>query len=71
MTLYDKTLFLQRLLFACEKASKFTGKEDDSLVWNYKNSLRDAEKDVDNACESLIYALELRGYLPQIKEVGA
>lgn len=70
MTIYDKTLFLQRLLFACEKASKFTGETDDSALWNYRHALQEAEKELDNACESVIYALELKGYLPQIKEVS-
>ena len=69
MNLYDKTLFLQRLLYACEKTSKFSGYDDDSLVYNYKTSLKAAETEIDNAIESILYALELRGYLPAIKEI--
>lgn len=69
MNIYDKTLFLQRLLYACEKAGKLTGADNDSLIYNYKASLKNAEIEIDNAIESLLYALELRGYLPAIKEV--
>ena len=70
MTTFDKSLYLQRLLYAVEHAAKFDGATDDSTLWNYRHTLAEADKELDNAILSITYALELKGFFPRITEIG-
>ena len=68
MTLFDKTLYLQRLLFACDKAGAPDENYDKSAAWNYRQALKESEKHVDESIEYLHIALKIRGFLPDIME---
>lgn len=68
--IYDKTLLIQRLLFAVNQNCK----EDllnTEAVNLHKLVMKDAEKAADNLIECLSTALEVIGYLPVIQEVSS
>ena len=66
LTMYDKTLYLQRIYFALDRTSKFEDEADAEgtrrLTTMY---LREAEEALDKAVESLEYVLELRRIFPR------
>ena len=70
MSTFDKTLYIQRLLFACEHAAKFDSSPSESETCNYRNTLKEADKQLDETIQSITYALELKGFFPKIVEVG-
>lgn len=66
LTIYDKTLYLQRIFFALDRTAKF---EDETDPEGTKRltviHLREAEEQIDKAIESLEYVLELRRIFPK------
>ena len=66
LTMYDKTLYLQRIFFALDRTSKFEDETDTEgtrrLTVAY---LKEAEEQIDKAIESLEYVLELRRIFPR------
>ena len=66
LTMYDKTLYLQRIFFALDRTAKFEDETDAEgtrrLVTYY---LKEAEEALDKAVESLEYVLELRRIFPR------
>ena len=66
LTIYDKTLYLQRIFFALDRTAKFEDETDPEgtrrLTAIY---LREAEEQIDKAIESLEYVLELRRIFPK------
>lgn len=69
-SMYDKSLYLQRLLFAIE--SNFRQGNIDEHAENTKNILtKDAEKSIDDAICSLTDILEIIGYFPTVREISS
>ena len=67
--LYDKTLLIQRLLFAISQNCR----EDllnSEAVNLHKIIMKDAEQAADSLIDCLSTALEVIGYLPTIREVS-
>lgn len=66
LTMYDKTLYLQRIFFALDRTAKFEDETDAEgtrrLTVTY---LKEAEEALDKAVESLEYVLELRRIFPK------
>lgn len=66
LTMYDKTLYLQRIFFALDRTAKFEDETDSEgtrrLTVMY---LKEAEEALDKAIESLEYVLELRRIFPK------
>ena len=66
LTMYDKTLYLQRIFFALDRTAKFEDEADAEgtrrLTVAY---LKEAEEQIDKAIESLEYVLELRRIFPK------
>ena len=66
LTMYDKTLYLQRIFFALDRTAKFEDETDTEgtrrLTVAY---LKEAEEQIDKAIESLEYVLELRRIFPR------
>lgn len=68
-SVYDKSLYLQRLLFAID--NNFRGDLMDKYAIDCKDSLMtDAGKSIDDAITALTDALEIIGYFPAIREVS-
>lgn len=66
LTMYDKTLYLQRIFFALDRTAKFEDEADSEgtrrLTVMY---LKEAEEQIDKAIEALEYVLELRRIFPR------
>ena len=66
LTMYDKTLYLQRIFFALDRTAKFEDENDTEgtrrLTVMY---LKEAEEALDKAIEALEYVLELRRIFPK------
>lgn len=69
MRIFDKTVYIQRLLYAVEKPGEIIINNDESLLWNYRHVLKEAEESLDNAIDCLHTALEYKGVIPQLKEI--
>ena len=68
-SIYDKSLYLQRLLFAIE--SNFRSENIDDFADNARKSLlKHAENGIDDAIDALTDVLEIIGYFPTIREVS-
>ena len=67
MTSFDKTLYVQRLLFQLQQERKQVtrDKETDSLVLMYEVA---AAKALDNVVENLQEALTTMGFFPAFRE---
>ena len=67
MTSFDKSLYIQRLLFQLQQTRKqiTMDKETDSLITMYEV---EASKALDNTVESLQEALTVAGFFPVIRE---
>lgn len=68
--IYDKTLLIQRLLFAISQNCKEELMNREAIDL-HKLIMKDAEKNADNLIECLSTALEVIGYLPVIREVSS
>ena len=68
--LYDKTLLIQRLLFAISQNCRedLLNTEATNL---HKLIMKDAEQAADSLIDCLSTALEVIGYLPTIREVSS
>ena len=66
-SIYDKTLYLQRLLYAVDTATR--GIDDDSVASIRHTLMEQANKEVDNAIASVQDILELIGYFPQVRDI--
>ena len=66
LTMYDKTLYLQRIFFALDRTAKLEDDTDSEgtrrLTVMY---LREAEDRINEAIEALEYVLELRRIFPK------
>ena len=67
MTIFEKTLYLQRLIFAIEQSDK-RGFADKYAAANMGVQKREAEDYIDAAIECYVCALEVVGYFPTIRE---
>lgn len=68
MNIFDKTLYLQRLIYAQGQALKGISNNDDRRqVITALN--KQAETEIDNAIMSMTDSLEVMGILPVIREV--
>ena len=66
LTIYDKTLYLQRIFFALDRTAKFEDETDSEGTRRLTViHLREAEEHIDKAIESLEYVLELRRIFPK------
>ena len=66
LTIYDKTLYLQRIFFALDRTAKFEDETDPEGSRRLTViHLREAEEHIDKAIESLEYVLELRRIFPK------
>lgn len=66
LTIYDKTLYLQRIFFALDRTAKFEDETDPEGTRRLTViHLREAEEHIDKAIESLEYVLELRRIFPK------
>lgn len=66
LTMYDKTLYLQRIFFALDRTAKFEDETDPEGTRRLTAiHLREAEEALDKAVESLEYVLELRRIFPK------
>lgn len=66
LTMYDKTLYLQRIFFALDRTAKFEDETDPEGTRRLTViHLREAEEQIDKAIESLEYVLELRRIFPK------
>lgn len=66
LTMYDKTLYLQRIFFALDRTAKFEDETDPEGTRRLTvMHLREAEEQIDKAIESLEYVLELRRIFPK------
>ena len=68
--IYDKTLLIQRLLFAVSQNCRDDLLNNDAITLN-RLVMKDAEKAADNLIDCLLIALESIGYLPTVKEVSS
>ena len=66
LTMYDKTLYLQRIFFALDRTAKWVDDADAEgtkrLTLMY---LKEADEQINKAIESLEYVLELRHIFPK------
>ena len=66
LTMYDKTLYLQRIFFALDRSAKWIDEADTEgtrrLTVMY---LKEADEQLNKAIESLEYVLELRRIFPR------
>lgn len=68
-SLYDKSLYLQRLLFAIE--GNFRSDSTDQYATDCKNRLMaEAGNSVDDAILALTDILEIIGYFPAVREIA-
>lgn len=68
-SVYDKSLYLQRLLFAIN--SNFRGDSTDQYATDCKNRLMvEAGNSVDDAILALTDILEIIGYFPAVREIA-
>ena len=68
-SIYDKSLYLQRLLFAIE--GNFRGDSTDQYATDCKNRLMvEAGNSVDDAITALTDILEIIGYFPAVREIA-
>ena len=67
-SLFDKTLYVQRLLFAIDNDYSHLDEYAQNAVKQLK---QEANRDIDNAIEDLQNALEVTGFFPQIREVSS
>ena len=66
LTMYDKTLYLQRIFFALDRTAKFEDETDPEGTSRLTvMHLREAEDGIDKAIEALEYVLELRRIFPK------
>ena len=66
LTIYDKTLYLQRIFFSLFRTAKFEDETDPEGTRRLTViHLREAEEQIDKAIESLEYVLELRRIFPK------
>lgn len=66
LTMYDKTLYLQRIFFALDRTAKFEDETDSEGTRRLTTMhLREAEEQIDKAIESLECVLELRRIFPK------
>lgn len=66
LTMYDKTLYLQRIFFALDRTAKFEDETDSEGTRRLTvMHLKEAEEALDKAIESLEYVLELRRIFPK------
>lgn len=66
LTMYDKTLYLQRIFFALDRTAKFEDETDPEGTMSLTSMyLREAEDRIDKAIEELEYVLELRRIFPK------
>ena len=66
LTMYDKTLYLQRIFFALDRTAKFENETDPEGTRRLTvMHLRGAEEQIDKAIELLEYVLELRRIFPR------
>lgn len=66
--IFEKTLYVQRLLYAIDADTSFVDDVTRNLISNVK---KDANKEIDAVIESLQYCLELTGFFPQIRDVSS
>ena len=67
-SIYDKTLYLQRLLFSIDNNMRDASISEEANTLK-ERLLKQAKEDVDNAITSLTDILEIIGYFPTIREV--
>lgn len=67
-SIYDKTLYLQRLLFAIDNNMRDATVDEEANTLK-ERLLQQAREDIDNAITSLTDILEIIGYFPTIREV--
>lgn len=66
LTMYDKTLYLQRIFFALDRTAKFEDETDSEGTRRLTvMHLKEAEEALDKAVESLECVLELRRIFPK------
>ena len=66
LNMYDKTLYLQRIFFALDRASKFEDDNDSEGTRRLKTMyLKEADEQINKAIESLESVLELYRIFPQ------
>ncbi len=65
LSMYDKTLYLQRIFFAVEKTAKYEQDEIDGTARIIKGMLKDADKAIDVAIENLEEVLIFRKVFPR------
>lgn len=66
LTMYDKTLYLQRIFFALDRTAKFEDEADPEGTRRLTTMhLRAAEDRIDGAIEALEQVLELRRIFPR------
>lgn len=66
--IFEKSLYIQRLLYAIDADTNFVDDVTKNIISNVK---KDANKEIDAVIESLQYCLELMGFFPQIREVSS
>lgn len=67
-SIYDKTLYLQRLLFSVDNNMRDTAVSEEANTLK-ERLLKQAKEDIDNAITSLTDILEIIGYFPTIREI--
>lgn len=67
MTIFDKTLYLQRLLYAINQAGKLPF-PDRIISDNVKRTMTEAETKIDDAINLMHNNLSWLGLMPEIKE---
>ena len=66
LTMYDKTLYLQRIFFALDRTAKFEDENDTEGTQRLTTMyLKEADEQINKAIESLEYVLELRRIFPR------
>ena len=66
LTMYDKTLYLQRIFFALDRTSKFEDENDTEGTQRLTTMyLKEADEQINKVIESLEYVLELRRIFPR------
>lgn len=68
--IYDKTLLIQRLLFAISQNCKEELMNREAIDL-HKLIMKDAEKNADNLIDTLNTALEVIGFFPCVREVSS
>lgn len=65
-TNYEKTLYIQRLLYQVESERTFFSQESAYQVERLKDAVG---KELDACIESLQHILEITGFFPEIREI--